>query len=149
MLKAALIAASAALASPHLPPDDVPIESAAMALVTLEEGAQPGLRGEVRITIYDSKEAFLETPFAKRAAPLGVDGAARVPLNDLPPGRYAMAAYLDVDGDGELRRGGLLGKPKEPIGFSGGAKIALGAPAYKDAAVEVRPGAVIRIELDD
>lgn len=54
---------------------------------------------------------------------------------DLPPGRYAMRAFVDLNGNGELDVG-AFGKPKEPFAFSRitGAADSL---RFKAAAVDV------------
>ncbi len=59
-------------------------------------------------------------------------GDMTVRLGGVEPGRYAAAAFHDLDGDGELDRA-WYGLPKEPYGFSGGAT----RPDYADAEVEV------------
>ncbi len=61
-------------------------------------------------------------------------GPARLVFAGLPPGDYALAAFHDADGDGELGTN-LLGVPVEGYGFSRGAHGAMGPPAFDDAAV--------------
>ena len=39
-------------------------------------------------------------------------------IRNLPPGEYAISGYHDLNNNGKLERSGLLGKPKEPVGFS-------------------------------
>ena len=51
---------------------------------------------------------------------------------DVPFGEYAIAGFQDLDGNGVLS-GNFLGIPKEPVGFSGGAKIRFGPPKWNDA----------------
>lgn len=102
----------------------------------------------VRLIVYDSKEAFLERARAKLEATLDETGLAVLPL-DLAPGQYAFAAYLDENGDGKLNRGKILGRPKEPVAFSNGAKAKLRKPHFDEAKVDVTPGSVVVITLDD
>ncbi len=74
-------------------------------------------------------------------------GSVAVSLPDIPPGRYAVQAYHDEDGDGRLRRG-LFGIPAEAIGFSRDARVRLGAPSFEDAAIDVvEPVTAIRLRL--
>lgn len=103
----------------------------------------------VRIAVYDSEEAFLEKALAKLEAPLDASGLALVPLGDLAPGQYAFAAYLDENGDGKLNRGKILGRPKEPVAFSNGAKAKLRKPYFDEAKVDIAPGEVVVITLED
>ena len=51
---------------------------------------------------------------------------------DVPFGEYAIAGFQDLDGNGVLT-GNFLGIPREPVGFSGDAKIRFGPPKWNDA----------------
>ena len=51
---------------------------------------------------------------------------------DVPFGKYAIAGFHDLDGNGVLS-GNFLGIPKEPVGFSGDAKVKFGPPKWNDA----------------
>jgi len=119
----------------------------AVAAVKVEFDAQPGQA--VRLSIYDSEEAFLEQARAKHQALLDDDGVAVLPLASLEPGEYAFAAYLDKNGDGKLNRGKILGRPKEPVAFSNGVKPKLRKPRFDETKVIVRPGSVVIITLED
>lgn len=118
-----------------------------VAAVKTEFTALPGQA--VRLTIYDSEEAFLEQARAKFEASLDEEGVAVLPLGDLEPGEYAFAAYLDENGDGVLNRGKVLGRPKEPVAFSNGVKPKLRKPRFDEAKVTVSHGSVVVITLDD
>lgn len=109
--------------------------------------AEPGRF--VRVAVYDSEEAFLENALIKLSARLDATGLALVPLGNLAPGEYAFAAYLDENGDGILNRGKILGRPKEPVAFSNGAKAKLRKPHFDEAKVDIAPGQVVVITLDD
>jgi uncharacterized protein (DUF2141 family) len=103
----------------------------------------------VRLAVYDSEEAFLENARAKHQAPVDARGLAVLPLGALEPGEYAFAVYLDLNGDGKLNRGKFLGRPKEPVAFSNGAKAKLRKPRFDEAKVTVEPGSVVVITLND
>ena len=60
-------------------------------------------------------------------------GDTRVTVTSLPAGRYAVQAFLDENGNGEVDRA-LFGVPKEGVGFSNDAKIRLGPPKFAEAA---------------
>ncbi|PKP74467.1 MAG: hypothetical protein CVT84_08270 [Alphaproteobacteria bacterium HGW-Alphaproteobacteria-6] len=62
-------------------------------------------------------------------------------------GRYAVAAYHDVNANRDLdRKWNQL--PDEPFALSGGKTLGLGMPTFEDAAFEAGAGgAAIRIEL--
>ena len=67
------------------------------------------------------------------------DGAAVWQVQTLSAGRYAVAAYQDLDDDGTLDRS-ALGIPTEPYGFSNDARGRYGPPSFDAAAVTLAPG---------
>lgn len=103
----------------------------------------------VRVTIYDSEDRFLEEPRAKREGHLDANGVAIVPLHDLEPGEYALAAYLDENDDGKLNRGKIFGIPKEPVAFSNGVVPKLRKPKFDETKVNVSADSVVSITLED
>lgn len=105
--------------------------------------------GAVRLAVYADETAFLERAAAKHEARMGPDGVAVLPLKDLAPGEYAFVAYYDANGDGKLNRGGVLGRPKEPVAFSNGVKPKLRRPRFDEAKVAVDRGAVVVLAFDD
>ena len=86
--------------------------------------------GSVRIAVFDSADRFPDEPV------LGVvvepDGLGAEWSGSLPRGTYAVAVVHDVDGNGKLNTN-LLGMPREPYGFSNGARGTFGAPSFEDA----------------
>lgn len=54
----------------------------------------------------------------------------------IPPGRYAVAAIHDENGNHKLDRN-FLGIPKEGFGFANNPKVALSAPSFDAAATQV------------
>lgn len=74
-------------------------------------------------------------------------GTATVKFSALPPGRYAIMAYHDEDGNGELnRRFGMF--PTEGYGLSNNPSVS-GPPAFADSAFEVPAGAgAAQISID-
>ncbi len=84
-------------------------------------------------------------PFTGAAPAKG--GSVVVSVPDIPPGRYAVQAYHDEDGNGRLRKG-LFGMPAEAIGFSRDARVRLGAPSFDEAAIDVaEPLTATRLRL--
>lgn len=73
-------------------------------------------------------------PFA--AAVPAQAGTVTIRVDGIPAGRYAVQAYHDEDGNGQLRRG-LFGIPAEAIGFSRDARVRMSAPAFEDAAIDI------------
>jgi len=121
----------------------------AVAIAAIQTTFSVKAGAAVRLVIYDSEEAFLEEARAKFEAPIDETGLAILELAGLEPGVYAFAAYLDENGDGKLNRGKILGRPKEPVAFSNGAKAKLRKPRFEEAKVHIAPGSVVVITLDD
>ena len=58
-------------------------------------------------------------------------------VKDLPPGRYAIAVFQDLNGNGKLDQS-FFGVPKEPYGFSRDAEgSGLTPPGFEAAAVSL------------
>ena len=67
-----------------------------------------------------------------------IDGRGTAFFEAIPTGRYAIIAFVDLDGDGELDRG-AFGVPIEPIAYGNDAKPRFGPPAFEACLVEVGP----------
>lgn len=92
-------------------------------------------RGLVRVAIC-TPETFATKNCPFFGAVPAHPGSVVVSVGGIPPGRYAVQAYHDGDGNGRLRRG-LFGLPAEAIGFSRDAPLRLGPPRFEDAAIDV------------
>ena len=68
---------------------------------------------------------------------IGAKGMTVFVAEGIPEGHYAISAFHDLNGNGELDKVRLLGIPKEPFGFSGNPRIILGAPNFEDCAFVV------------
>ncbi|MFH0934941.1 MAG: DUF2141 domain-containing protein [Pseudomonadota bacterium] len=66
-----------------------------------------------------------------------------VSVPDLPPGRYAVAAYVDNNRNGRQDKN-LLGVPKEDYGFSNDARGRFGPPDFAEAAFDIGENAVTK-----
>lgn len=112
-------------------------------IVSVENVVQ---QGSIRVALFD--EANWLSANAVAAATAEATGPSVVLRLTTPsPGRYAVAVYQDVNGDGRLNRN-ALGLPQEPVGFSNGARIGFGPPSFKAASVEIGAGgATIAVRL--
>jgi len=70
----------------------------------------------------------------------------RIVFNDVPPGKYGVVAFQDIDANKDLKKN-FLGFPKEPIGFSNDARIKMGPPSFSDAAITVEAGKTITVQI--
>ena len=93
--------------------------------------------GMVRAALHDGAEGFpsdrqmVGGVFAQASS----DGVTLI-FKDVTPGRYAIAAFHDEDGDEALSTN-LLGIPRESFGFSNDARGFFGPPDFEDAAFDV------------
>ncbi len=91
-------------------------------------------RGNVYCDLFRSAKGFAKN--AKKAA--GVvraeinEHAAVCEFRDLAPGTYAVAAYHDENGNGQLDRG-FMGIPKEGVGVSNDIQGSWGSPSFDRA----------------
>ena len=103
--------------------------------------------GTVRAGLYREPATFRKEDKAVEIAQASAaPGAITLTFRNLPPGRYAIMAYHDENGDGQLnRRFGMF--PTEGYGLSNNPQVS-GPPAFEDSAFEVAaPETAITIEL--
>jgi len=129
--------ASAAAAALLLTAGPAPAQSAddSKIVLTFETGARAGT---VMVALYDSAAAFdgegrtadANRAFARAAIP--ASGRVVATFDNLPAGDYAVKAFHDVNGDGEMNTN-PFGMPIEPYAFSNNAAGNMG-PARWDRA---------------
>lgn len=92
--------------------------------------------GEVRCALYADSiaKAFPKDPENATAQVVGerTGEKATCRFDEVAPGTYAVSVLHDVNSNGDLDSN-MLGIPKEPLGFSNGAKPKRGPPSF-DAA---------------
>ena len=110
-----------------------------------------GLRnapGRLGCSLYDKADGFpTDDTKAVRRHWLAIEGREAVcEFDGLPPGEYAVAAFHDENGNGELDKG-LFGIPKEGWATSKNVKPALSAPSFEESQVDLRAGEALRLLL--
>lgn len=92
--------------------------------------------GNLRASLYREPETFRKEDKAVQVVSVpAVVGDVKLHFKDVPPGRYAVMAYHDADGDGRLNlRLGMF--PTEGYGLSNNPKI-FGPPKFVDSAFDV------------
>ncbi|MHB8384794.1 MAG: DUF2141 domain-containing protein [Candidatus Binataceae bacterium] len=107
----------------------------------------PNTKGLVKCAIYNSAEGFPtdRSKITKSAAGKITGNSAVCDFKGLPPGTYAVAAFQDEDGTGDMRKN-MLGIPQEVYGFSNDARNALSAPSFDQAAFKY-PGGTMDITI--
>ncbi len=92
-------------------------------------------QGDVRVAMFAEGAWLSEQPVAALRTPGGA-ASVTLQLTAPGPGRYGLAAYQDINGDGELDRS-IIGIPTEPYAFSNNAPLRFGPPTFEDAALQV------------
>ena len=106
-------------------------------------------RGGPVLVQLSTEQEFMRASRFQTSAEVQPDGTARVRFTNVPPGRYAVTAFQDVNRDGQINFGPPWGGPVEPWGYSRGARGVMGPPNFSAAAVTIGPrGAVIDIALE-
>lgn len=101
--------------------------------------------GQVRVAVYTKDNWLGQEPLARLWTP--AKGESVTAKFALAPGEYAVAVLHDLNDNGRMDYR-LLRLPKEPFGFSNGAKPKLGPPDFEDAAFALgAEGLSIAIEL--
>jgi uncharacterized protein (DUF2141 family) len=104
--------------------------------------------GNVIIALFDTEKGFPHGAAAigslKVTAKKGTVASA---FKKLAPGRYAVAAFHDANGNDALDTT-FLGIPTEEYGFSRNARCATGPPEFSAAAFDLNGSASVSIRLD-
>jgi uncharacterized protein (DUF2141 family) len=96
----------------------------------------PAADATLYVALYDSAAGFAGSQsLASQTVPMRA-GTARLVFPGLAPGRYAVRAFADENGNGKLDTN-LMGMPTERYGFSNDAKGNRGAPDFEAAAIGV------------
>jgi len=99
---------------------------AASLMVTVESIAES--RGQLYLSLFDSKEAFGKEQMANKVEN-ATKGQMKFEFTDLADGDYAVMVYQDLNGNEKLDTN-LIGLPKEPWGGSLQGKRLYGPPGY-------------------
>ncbi|MFY8141718.1 MAG: DUF2141 domain-containing protein [Caulobacter sp.] len=124
-----------------------PAAEPATLTITFEGITQ--VSGEIRGQLFASEAAYGGkggAPAAMFALPVA-GGSVSTTVTGLAPGRYAIRAFHDVDGDGQMGAN-PFGIPTEPFAFSNNARGAFGPATWSDAAFEVACDTTAVITID-
>ncbi len=109
--------------------------------LAIEVSVPADRQGTVLVALFDKAEGFpRSTPLRTAMAPT-VQGKATLQFAGLPPGDYALTAFLDENSNSKLDAN-LFGLPAEPYGFSRNARGMAGPPPFTDAAFRVEDSAL-------
>lgn len=139
------IATLQAAAFTFVPLGSAHAQEAASVTVTFTGIQTPS--GAIMAGLYDSEAAFAGGAPVKGLRIEVTGGEAVAVVTGLAPGRYAIKAYHDVDGDGRMATN-PFGMPTEPYAASNNARGNMGPPAWSDAAFEVTGETAQSITID-
>jgi uncharacterized protein (DUF2141 family) len=117
--------------------------------LTVEIDGLKNQKGQICFSLFDSSKGFPTQRQGAITANCVKIQEAKPKLNfrNLKLGRYAVAVFHDLKGDGSLSRNSL-GIPTSGFGFSNNPVIVTGAPNFNDSAVLVAgPQTSIQINL--
>lgn len=103
-------------------------------------------RGALLVCLWRDKPGFPTCQKSRTAVQRRVAinaTAMRVTFAGLAPGRYAVTAQHDEDGDGKLKTN-FIGMPKEGVGISNNPG---GMPGYDKSLVQVGAGTAIEVRI--
>ncbi|MPR33188.1 DUF2141 domain-containing protein [Salmonirosea aquatica] len=105
--------------------------------------------GTLRVALYKPGAKFGKSqPDFYKNTPVKQSGKIVVDF-EVPPGRYAVAVYHDLNDNNKLDKN-LVGYPKEPFGFSNNYRPVVSGPDFQDCAFELtNQGKSISIKLID
>jgi len=104
--------------------------------VTIEIIGVSKTDGKMRLSVFDSKKAWLKKPMLGEWFDMTVSEGIMTLQVELPAGDYAFHVFQDLD-DNDKMKTNFIGIPKEPTGVSRDAKGKFGPPKYKDAVVTI------------
>jgi uncharacterized protein (DUF2141 family) len=89
-------------------------------------------KGKIMVALYKDKSDWLKKPF--RLLVLSTDKTTQTAVLAVPPGRYGVSVFQDLNGNGELDQN-FLGIPKEPVGFGNNYRP-MGKPSFEATLIE-------------
>ena len=107
------------------------------------------IKGKIHAGLFRDANTFPKKEFAFAGKEVAVrqTGEAEIEIGGLAPGRYALAVFHDLNGNGKLDTN-LLGVPTEPYGFSNINSAKWGSPNFDEAAFDLpREGLTMEIRL--
>ena len=104
----------------------------ATVTLTFETGARTG---KVMVALYDSEAAY-QSGHPVAAREVDASGSVVAVFDHLPAGDYAMRAFHDVNGDGQMNTN-PFGMPVEPYAFSNNAVGNMGPASWERARFSV------------
>ena len=96
-------------------------------------------QGSLMVAVFDGEAAYKGGAPVRSAQVKAAVPQVAATFEGLPPGRYAIKSFHDLDGDGKMGTN-PFGIPTEPYAFSNNAPARMGPPSWADAAFSVDAG---------
>lgn len=109
----------------------------AQSSAKLRLGNPGGKKGALYLAVYNTKETWMlpEKAFSKSIIPIAAKDTT-LDIGSMPDGQYALAMFLDENGNGRLDKN-FLGIPSEKYGFSGTRQPLFRAPHFDEAVIRL------------
>ena len=111
--------------------------SAHAADLSVEVQGARSAQGQVAAAVFSEAGTWMKTELAVQSQMAPAGDKVVIVFRDLAPGRYAVTAFHDENGNNKLDTN-LIGMPQEPYGFSRNAQGRMGQPRFDDAALDVQ-----------
>ncbi len=117
------------------------VRAAETSSLTVTFSGITAAKGVILFTVVNSEAAYGDKapPSAQAMLPVTTKTVTKV-ITGLAPGRYAIKAFHDINGDGKMNAN-PFGIPTEPFAFSNNAVGNMGPAKWADASFEVKAGA--------
>ncbi len=115
--------------------------------LTVEMRGAPSAQGQVSLALFGTAATWLKEGQALQVARAPASPLVRITLKELSPGRYALTAFHDENGNGKLDAN-FLGVLKEAYGFSRGVRHRTRSTNFDEAAVDLRADLTIAVRLE-
>lgn len=107
------------------------------------------LEGNIELGIFNDSKSFLKKGKEHQThSKEATNNTVIFYLKGLNKGDYAVSLFHDINSDNKCNLN-ILGRPKEPYGFSNNVKLKLFKPNYEDCTFTVKENMILTIELVD
>ncbi|WP_152616722.1 DUF2141 domain-containing protein [Flavihumibacter solisilvae] len=95
-------------------------------------------KGQAYVAWYKTDSLFMDESryFLRKIVDINGASELKIPFSDIRAGIYAIAVFIDANGNGKLDKG-MFGIPKENYGFSNNIYPATRAATFQEASFEV------------
>lgn len=104
-------------------------------------------KGLIQVLVFNKEDGFPEEPKkAIKAFSLPIsNSSARVVIEDLPAGNYAVSVFHDEDSNGQIQKNNF-GMPVESYGFSNNPTLYFGPPSFSKCTVAIK-NVPVKVEI--